>query len=165
MRNVTLEPDALNERRSAALRILVISLLLIPASAAVMLVAAKSSPASVQPTPAASKVPSAPAAASDTIEAPAATTTTPDQTSAGTSINFSATQTSPATPPTVDLRVNDQPVQVPDDANFHKVIQQGNTTTTLDVSNSSANSQGSTHSSTNINVNASTQAVHTEEGP
>lgn len=165
MRNVIPQFDALGDRRAMLQRLILIGLLLVPAAAAVMLVAAKSTPASVQSPNTTVNVPAKKTPTADSLVMPTGGIAN-DQVSNGTSINLSTSQSSPTAPPSVDLRVNDQQIAVPNQDNVHKVIQQGNTTTVLDIS-SSSNSQGSSQSSTstNINVNSSTEAVKTDEGP
>lgn len=165
MRNVIPQFDSLGERRVMIQRLVLIGLLLIPATAAALLLATKSAPASVQSQDTTMAVPDKKASSAAPIETPVSSTTTSDQTSVGSSVNISTTQSPSSAPSKVDLRVNNQPVAVPDDANVHKVIQQGNTTTVLDVTNSSTNTEGMSQSSTNINVNSSSEAVQGSEGP
>ena len=157
------------KHRLAWQRTVVIGLLLLPASAAVALTMAHSVPANVQPTKGVD-VPSAHGSTTtETLDTPARATVTStetgDQTTPGTAIEFSAQQTSPTEPLQANLRINGLPVMVPTDATVHKVIQHDGSTTVLDISHSSSNSQDSAQSQTTINVNASSEAVHSSEGP
>ena len=167
MRKLISHFDSLGDRQRLAQRIVLIGLLLIPVAGASLVVAATSVPASVRPHAAPIPIPGKKTSATGDITLPALSATTSDHTSAGTSINLSTTQASPTEKPTVDLQVNGRPVARPDRDTIHKVIQRGDTTTTLDISHSSSTTQGEaqSHTSTNISVNASSRASKTNEGP
>lgn len=85
--------------------------------------------------------------------------------------NMQVTQSDAAKGPAVEtkLNVNSQSIPIPDNGSVHKVIQNDNGTTTVDVSVGSQNS-GSSEKSTsmNIEVNSSSQtesAAGDKEGP
>jgi hypothetical protein len=81
------------------------------------------------------------------------------------------TQTGNAEEPAVEtkLNINSEPVAIPEDGTVHKVIQDENGTTTLDITvDSQANGSSENSTSMNVEVNSSTQSessIGTEEGP
>lgn len=62
-------------------------------------------------------------------------------------------------PPQTTVEVNGQAIDVPDQGSVHRVIQDENGTTTLDLSVDSNVSSGSSESSTSIEFNASSEAI------
>lgn len=61
--------------------------------------------------------------------------------------------------PQTSVEVNGQAIDVPADGTVHKIIQDVNGTTTLDISTSSSASSGTTRSSTDIELNASSEST------
>lgn len=85
--------------------------------------------------------------------------------------SLEVTQTNNAEEPAVEtkLNINSEPVVIPEDGTVHKVIQDENGTTTLDITvDSQANGSSENSTSMNVEVNSSTQSessVGTKEGP
>lgn len=76
-----------------------------------------------------------------------------------TSLRVETVQPDASQAPQTSVEVNGQPVDVPSDGTVHKVIQDVNGTTTLDVSSSSSSSSGGSRSSTNVDVNMSSRST------
>lgn len=91
--------------------------------------------------------------------APLATSSKPQS----SSIELHATQSGPSQAPTTQLKVNQQPVDVPANGSVHKVISNDTGTTTIDISNSSSSVSDSSSSSTNIQLNATSNTITNSE--
>lgn len=90
------------------------------------------------------------------------------QSNQASSVELHTTLKNPGQPPVTHLNVNQQSVDVPVDGSVHKVISNGNGTTSIDVSNSSSTVSDSSSSSTSIQVNTSSSSStnsQTSTGP
>lgn len=85
--------------------------------------------------------------------------------------SLQVTQSDTASEPVVEtkLNINSEPVVIPDEGSVHKVIQDNNSTTTVDISvGSEANGSSEKNTSMNIQVNSNNQVetnIGTQEGP
>lgn len=85
--------------------------------------------------------------------------------------SLEVTQTDNTEAPAVEtkLNINSEPVVIPEDGTVHKVIQDENGTTTVDITvDSQANGSSENSTSMNVEVNSSNQtesSIGTEEGP
>jgi hypothetical protein len=75
------------------------------------------------------------------------------------SVHVETVQPSSDQPPQTTVEINGQSIDVPDQGNVHKVIQDANGTTTLDLSVDSNVSSGSSESSTNIELNTTSEST------
>jgi hypothetical protein len=85
--------------------------------------------------------------------------------------SLEVTQTDSTEAPAVEtkLNINSEPVVIPEDGTVHKVIQDENGTTTVDITvDSQANGSSENSTSMNVEVNSSNQtesSIGTEQGP
>jgi hypothetical protein len=137
--------------------LIVLACLLAPVGALVIAMRSSSS--------AQSAIPAAESAEAE-LDPPAFTPPAKEDAKSEAMIDFQSSQPSQSQSPTTSLRVNNQPVQVPDNGSTHQVMTDSNGTTTIDISNSSTTTNGSSSSSMDVEINTdSTVTSENDSGP